>query len=837
VKVAIVVALVASACVQSHEVPCADGTICAQGKACAEVSYGSGTVSECVDPGQLAACDGMDLVSCTFGSATSTCHNGVCLPNACGNDLLDVGEVCDDGNQRSQDGCSGDCLSNETCGNQFLDSSTGEQCDLGSDHVSHDGCSSDCQLETARWAGIQSPGRRDTAYFAYDIARRRAVMFGGTATGPSGSTISLEDTYEWDGARWYAVGAAARPSARAGHAMTYDAAHERIVLFSGQNVSADTWVWSGGDWEAVATTSQPSARDTTLAYDSVRQRVVLFGGELTSGFSNIVVNNETWEFDGSDWVQLTPAASPPARGENALAFDPKRGVTVLYGGNDATFEGDVMADLWEFDGTTWTKATFSGGPGPRALAPMAFDPVTQKVMLVGGLSGIASFRKDAWEWDGTSWTQLPDVPLASGTAVIGQSLVSDPVRGRVILITSDGNTDWNTFEWDGTSWHAGNAVTSASPPARDSAAIAFDDKARQLVMFGGTTNHELSGGGLADTWIWDGAWHTYTGTAPAARFAPMMAYDPMHDSTLLFGGCTGASTALADAWLWKNGAWQSAAAGPTSRCYSGMAFDGAEIVMFGGTTAGQDNGNANAETWTWDGSAWHSAAPAMAPSARYAPAMAYDPVRDQVVLFGGLLLPAVQGDTWIWDHKTQTWSKPAVALSPPARAYASMAWDPARQTLVLYGGFGTQSLDDAWQWDGQRWSALAIAGGPGVRQTYALATSPDGAGILMFGGSTEIPIFASPAVRTGPFADLWRARWDGTTSYESCVDIDVDGDGLTGCADPDCAWACSQCGNGTCEPFESCVGCAADCGACAPRCGDLTCSAGETHASCPADCP
>src|SRR5262249_41998629 len=161
----------------------------------------------------------------------------------------------------------------------------------------------------------------------------------------------------------------------------------------------------------------------------------------------------------------------------------------------------------------------------------------------------------------------------------------------------------------------------------------------------------------------------------------------------------------------------------------------AEVVMFGGTTAGQDNGNSNGETWTWDGAAWHSLTLATAPSARYAPAMAYDPVRDQVVLFGGIgtgVSAAVQGDTWIWDHKTQMWSQPTVLVSPPPRRYASMAWDPARGTLVLYGGLGTQSLDDAWQWDGQRWSALGIASGPGVRQTYALATSPDGAGVLMF---------------------------------------------------------------------------------------------------------
>jgi len=37
--------------------------------------------------------------------------------------------VCDDGNNKSGDGCSSDCLSNESCGNGIVDWEAGEQCD------------------------------------------------------------------------------------------------------------------------------------------------------------------------------------------------------------------------------------------------------------------------------------------------------------------------------------------------------------------------------------------------------------------------------------------------------------------------------------------------------------------------------------------------------------------------------------------------------------------------------------------------------------------------------------------------------------------------------------
>ncbi len=61
------------------------------------------------------------------------------------------------------------------------------------------------------------------------------------------------------------------------------------------------------------------------------------------------------------------------------------------------------------------------------------------------------------------------------------------------------------------------------------------------------------------------------------------------------------------------------------------------------------------------------------------------------------------------------------------------------------------------------------------------------------------------------------------------------GENCTSCPE-DCG-VCSTCGNGTCDPGENCVNCAADCGKCS-KCGDGTCDAshGETCGSCPVDC-
>jgi len=61
---------------------------------------------------------------------------------------LPIGEICDDDNTNSDDGCSGDCYSIAACGDGNLDnvSPATEECDDG-DTVGGDGCASNCTSE------------------------------------------------------------------------------------------------------------------------------------------------------------------------------------------------------------------------------------------------------------------------------------------------------------------------------------------------------------------------------------------------------------------------------------------------------------------------------------------------------------------------------------------------------------------------------------------------------------------------------------------------------------------------------------------------------------------
>ena len=287
-----------------------------------------------------------------------------------------------------------------------------------------------------------------------------------------------------------------------------------------------------------------------------------------------------------------------------------------------------------------------------------------------------------------------------------------------------------------------------------------------------------------------------------------------------------------------------------------MAYDSVrhQAVLFGGRNSG---GAVLADTWLWSSTtqSWTQAA-ATGPTPRTRVAMAFDPIAKKVVMFGGLGSTTASDETWEWDGTS--WARAMTATAPVARSNAGLAWDAARRRMVLFGGIagvgsGTStSFDDTWELQrtaqGLVWTQLDPSGKPDPRYEHSIVPGLDGNGVLVIGGAGGLTADG----KVGSFADVWRLQWSARTAYESCGDVDTDGDGLVGCADPDCWGSCAplcppeavscdpgpRCGDGMCSPeLESCYLCPQDCGACALVCGDLACNSGETHATCPGDCP
>ncbi len=317
---------------------------------------------------------------------------------------------------------------------------------------------------------------------------------------------------------WVQQSPAASPGIRVRAAMAYDPLQQQTVLFGGtdalaQTVYGDTWLWDGNTWSAATPASSPSARAmSAIAYDATRQQEVLFGGRDAT---NTLVG-DTWVWDGGNWAQKNPASAPSARRFHAMAYDALHQQLVLFGGITAV-NGSfvVVGDTWVWDGSNWTQMSPSTSPSARSGHVMAYDAARQRVVLFGGVGGLASNSTvfgDTWVWDGSNWT--PETP-------------------------------------------------ATSPPAREGAVMTYDDTNQRSLLFGGTTSPVASSSTLlGDTWAWDGSsWaQLMPAASPPARINAQLAYDSAHEQAVLFGGVTlvsGVITGFGDTWLFGNPAAQT----------------------------------------------------------------------------------------------------------------------------------------------------------------------------------------------------------------------------------------------------------------------------------------
>jgi hypothetical protein len=241
-----------------------------------------------------------------------------------------------------------------------------------------------------------------------------------------------------------------------------------------------------------------------------------------------------------------------------------------------------------------------------------------------------------------------------------------------------------------------------------------------VVLFGGGTITEGLNG---ETWIWDGTtWkQQQPAVAPPAREGATMAYDSHTQSLLLFGGMGGCCDA------------------------AGRRFPSRTQL---------------GDTWLWDGVTWKPASLKTSPPARVSASMAFDPMANAVVLFGGYGGEFLLSDTWLWDGRNWIETRPESSPSPRSGAgiVGMKSFGRTGGNTVLFGGWnGGQALQDTWVWDGTTWRR-ALGSGPPGRHLAAMAGIVEKR-VVMFGGA--------PGADQLPLGDLWSWDWSNWTKRES----------------------------------------------------------------------
>jgi len=295
------------------------------------------------------------------------------------------------------------------------------------------------------------------------------IYFGGA----TGAGSYRNDTWSWDGSDWTKLSTPVYPEAREAHTLSFDPARNKVVLFSGWNGGnyiKDTWEWDSSGWTNVTPATLPPPRDySDMTYDPATGTTIMFGGhDWWESVNGNGTYGDFWSWDGTTWTQLTPPNLPQSRYGHSMIYDPNRGTVILVGGINETpgYPATPCYDMWEWDGTDWSQISPASLPAPRILFAMVWDEDRSRVVIHGGKDTVANMLyTDTWEWDGTSWTQIwttgPEYGWIAGAY--------DTVRNEVLIQGGATTPDKSTA--DDKTWVF---TTNPIPPAVDIKANGLD---------------------------------------------------------------------------------------------------------------------------------------------------------------------------------------------------------------------------------------------------------------------------------------------------------------------------------------------------------------------------
>lgn len=676
----------------------------------------------------------------------------------------------------------------------------------------------------------QAPPAVNGSAVAFDSDRKQLVAFGGVSQIVRGPVNLRSNTWKREGNVWVDMPLTFRPQARSGHSMAYDLSSRRHIMFGGHDGSsylADTWAFDGTAWTLLPSNGPAGRRGHRLVYDVERGRIVMFGGSSAAGLLD-----DTWELNGNSWTLLNLSPSPAPRAGHSMAYDTWRKRVVLFGGSIGS---SLSSDIWELSSSGWVNTfpnqPYRTGPGPtwRSGAGMVFDEDRGRCVIFGGLrqggGEWSYFQADVWEWDGASWTNATIGQGQYGGGDWSNSCAYDALERDIVVVGSQDRDGWyDYFSRDGV-WRMRDRIwrkeplTFRSPVTGNvfglTEALTFAEAMRRAVVEGAELaevanaaesqwagSSFLAGTGLA--WIGltdqaqEGEWRWINGSSnllrrwasgepnggsgenhvvitsagfwadvssagsrpallrypgaptwmaehrfitsglPTGGLSGHTATELNNQTILVFGGRTSqalsgntyAFDGISLTQLWPN-------LQPTARELHSMVNLGSlqQALLFGGKNP---VGMVLGDTWTWGNNQWSYMSTWNAPPARYGHRLVFDQANGRGLLFGGEDANGnVLGDFWGWNGSS--WTQLALPRLPPPRSHFGLDWDLHRSKLFLYGGkSGSSELDDFWVWDGSGWDEVSAALQPQSRHAATMAWDPVSARMILFGGKAGV---------------------------------------------------------------------------------------------------
>lgn len=188
---------------------------------------------------------------------------------------------------------------------------------------------------------------------AYDGSQ--IILFGGS----DAPDTALNQTWAYTNATWTQQTITGTvPASRTYHSLASNPISDTIYLFGGNDRTTyfnDVWQYQAGLWTQLSVAGPMEARTlASLTYDPAHNQLLLFGGRTISG----TLLADLWAFNlgSNNWTLLDNGGGggdPPARMAHTLTYDAAAGRAVLAGGlaDDET----LLGDTWHYDTTGWLE--------------------------------------------------------------------------------------------------------------------------------------------------------------------------------------------------------------------------------------------------------------------------------------------------------------------------------------------------------------------------------------------------------------------------------------------------------------------------------------------------
>ncbi|WP_371806544.1 Kelch repeat-containing protein [Candidatus Lokiarchaeum ossiferum] len=168
------------------------------------------------------------------------------------------------------------------------------------------------------------------------------------------------------------------------------------------------------------------------------------------------------------------------------------------------------------------------------------------------------------------------------------------------------------------------------------------------------------------------------------------------------------------------------------------------------------------------------------PSPLYAHSMVFDPIQNQLILFGSRTLESHSPEysTWLYHLSNNSWTSLATSSSPRVQSNSGMVYDLSTQRTIYYGGRETWAFDSL----SKSWTRLTPENSPPHLADFSMYYDTVEEKIVIYGGHDEDFALKSDTWIFDPQTENWeqlstnnppQARYGHAMVYDTNVQLGI----------------------------------------------------------------